>query len=105
RPPANLTDGDVAMYEADTVRSLLISAALAARKPLTDSVAAEREACARMCDEVAEDLIRAMRDEGETDEDEMKSIVASARVCAQEIRDGYSEKLKAHGINGLEVKP
>ena len=32
RPPANLTDGDVAMYEADTVRSLL-QAALSARKP------------------------------------------------------------------------
>lgn len=34
-PPANLTDGDVAMYEADTVRAMLDRAALAARKPLT----------------------------------------------------------------------
>lgn len=31
-PPANLTDGDVAMYEADTVRAMLDRAALEAQK-------------------------------------------------------------------------
>ena len=42
-PPSNLTDGDVAMYEADTVRSL-ISAAPAARKPLTGLTREQMEA-------------------------------------------------------------
>ena len=61
-----------------------------------DAVLAEREACAKLCEEVADDLITAMREEGETDDDVMTSLVASARVCAKEIRGGYSKKFNPH---------
>ena len=61
-----------------------------------DSVLAEREACAKLCEEVADDLITAMRKEGETDDEVMTSLVASARVCAEEIRGGYSKKFNPH---------
>ena len=61
-----------------------------------DVVLAEREACAKLCEEVADDLITAMRKEGETDDEVMTSLVASARVCAEEIRGGYSKKFNPH---------
>ena len=61
-----------------------------------DAVLAEREACAKLCEEVADDLITAMRKEGETDDEVMTSLVASARVCAEEIRGGYSKKFNPH---------
>ena len=57
---------------------------------------AEREACAKLCEEVADDLITAMRKEGETDDEVMTSLVASVRVCAEEIRGGYSKKFNPH---------
>ena len=60
------------------------------------AVLAEREACAKLCEEVADDLITAMRKEGETDDEAMTSLVASARVCAEEIRGGYSKKFNPH---------
>ncbi len=60
------------------------------------AVLAEREACAKLCEEVADDLITAMRKEGETDDEVMTSLVASARVCAEEIRGGYSKKFNPH---------
>ena len=61
-----------------------------------DAVLADREACAKLCEEVADDLITAMRKEGETDDEVMTSLVASARVCAKEIRGGYSKKFNLH---------
>ena len=61
-----------------------------------DAVLADREACAKLCEEVADDLITAMRKEGETDDEVMTSLVASARVCAEEIRGGYSKKFNPH---------
>ena len=61
-----------------------------------DAVLAEREACAKLCEEVADDLITAMRKEGETDDEVMTSLVASVRVCAEEIRGGYSKKFNPH---------
>ena len=60
------------------------------------AVEAEREACAKLCEEVADDLITAMRKEGETDDEVMTSLVASVRVCAEEIRGGYSKKFNPH---------
>ena len=53
------------------------------------AIAMERGVCARLCDQVADDLIVAMRRHGETDDDYMKGVVASARVCAEEIRAGH----------------
>jgi hypothetical protein len=61
-----------------------------------DAVLAEREACAKLCEEVADDLITAMRGEGETDDEVLTRLVASARVCAKEIRGGYSKKFNPH---------
>jgi len=75
-----------------------IAEAIAARSALSagDAVLAEREACAKLCEEVADDLITAMREEGETDDEVMTSLVASSRVCAKEIRGGYSKKFNPH---------
>ncbi len=63
-----------------------------------DAVLAEREACAKLCEEVADDLITAMRKEGETDDEVMTILVTSARVCAKEIRGGYSKKFNPHNV-------
>jgi len=70
---SEVVDGDA--YTADQMRAY-------ARAALS-AVLAEREACAKLCEEVADDLITAMREEGETDDEAMTSFVASARVCVE----------------------
>lgn len=80
RPPANLTDGDVAMYEADTVRSLLISAALASRKPFTPA--------------------QRMRLWQNTEKGKSATSLDAFERIVQ-----TTEAAHRIGINGLEVKP
>lgn len=94
-PPANLTDGDVAMYEADTVRSLL-SAALAARKPLS-------------VDEPQYRLLRSDVDQIETNdeflsEDTKTWAIDPNGIFVGMVYGGRVLRPARRRINGLEVK-
>ena len=51
---------------------------------------AERQVCVSVCNNVADDIIAALKREGRTDDDYMKSAVAAARVCAKELEDGHA---------------
>ncbi len=50
----------------------------------------ERQVCVSVCNNVADDIIAALKRKGCTDADYMNSIVASARVCAKELEDGHA---------------
>ena len=87
---------DFGYFDGHTDTSWMAWQARAALSAGDAAVLAEREACAKLCEEVADDLITAMRKDGETDDEAMTSLVASARVCAEEIRGGYSKKFNPH---------
>ena len=55
-----------------------------------DAVLAEREACAKLCEEVADDLITAMREEGETDDEAMTSFVASREFAPKKSEEAIA---------------
>ena len=60
------------------------------RQAWAAGVAAERQVCVSVCNNVADDIVVALKREGHTDIDAMKSAVASARVCALELADGHA---------------
>ena len=54
--------------------------------------AAEREACAKLCDEVGEDLYEALMRECRSNENVANNARAAAEVCSTELRNGrYAE--------------